>query len=279
MRYKQIVWGVGAFFLVGSGLCLVLTAIATLAGWWFIPSQLVNQSPRLRVLLPLTAPTATPLSTPIVAEPTSALPDTLPDSATPTFTSPAPPAESPLSPDLPPSFIPVPSPTLPPTADSSAGELNLPAGSVNSLTKQGLATKLVIPKINVESSIVLAEIKNGTWEVDHLGSRLVGHLEGTAPPGSTSNMVLAAHVTTARGVYGPFAGLSLLRAGDEIIVYERDRPFRYEVIDYQVVDRAAVEVTYPSNNSEITLITCSQWSQEEGRYLERLVVKGRLMKN
>ncbi len=88
--------------------------------------------------------------------------------------------------------------------------------------------------------------------------------------------MLAAHVTVSAGVYGPFADLANLTAGDELYVYQGEQTFKYIIKDYQVVDRTAIDVTYPSEQGEITLITCTNWSSQEGRYLERIVLKGYL---
>jgi LPXTG-site transpeptidase (sortase) family protein len=144
------------------------------------------------------------------------------------------------------------------------------------VVQPGVASRLLIPKINVNSPVRFAPIANGTWMVDHLGQS-IGHLEGTAPPGADSNMVLAGHVTLSAGVLGPFAELSQLAPGDTIIVYEGAKEHLY-VVDYlQTVARTSVEVVYPSESGEITLITCINWSNREGRYSNRLIVKGHLV--
>lgn len=122
---------------------------------------------------------------------------------------------------------------------------SLPIGSVNSITHEGVATRLVIPKLNLDAPVVLSPIENQTWQVDDLGTDKVGHLEGTAPPGSNSNIVLAAHVTVAAGVYGPFANLSQLQPGDQVYVYYGQDVYEYIIDDYETVDRTAVEVTHP----------------------------------
>jgi LPXTG-site transpeptidase (sortase) family protein len=158
----------------------------------------------------------------------------------------------------------------------AAPEIALPPGSVNSITQEGVGTRLVIPKLNLDAPIILSPLEGESWKVDHLGTDYVGHLEGTAPPGSASNIVLAAHVTVSAGVYGPFANLGNLAAGDEVYVYQGEQAFKYVIADYQVVDRTAIDVTYPSEQGEITLITCTNWSSQEGRYLERIVLKGHL---
>jgi len=92
-----------------------------------------------------------------------------------------------------------------PEPAQAASELALPPGSVNSITQEGVGTRLVIPKLNLDAPIILSPLEGESWKVDHLGMDYVGHLEGTAPPGSSSNVVLAAHVTVSAGVYGPFA--------------------------------------------------------------------------
>jgi LPXTG-site transpeptidase (sortase) family protein len=153
---------------------------------------------------------------------------------------------------------------------------SLPPGTVNSVTQAGTATRLVIPKLNLDRPILLSPIKNQTWQVDHLGQS-VGHLEGTAPPGSNSNMVLAGHVTLAANVYGPFAGLAQLAPGDVVYVYSGDQKFKYIIDNQQTVARTAVEVTYPTDSGQVTLITCNNWNYELGRYQNRLVVRGHLV--
>jgi LPXTG-site transpeptidase (sortase) family protein len=139
------------------------------------------------------------------------------------------------------------------------------------------ATRLVVPTMNLDVAVVLSPIVNQTWKVDHLGEDLVGHLEGTASPGAPSNLVLAGHVTLAHNVYGPFAGLGNLQPGDTIIVYDGDEPYTY-IVDYrQLVARTAVDVTYPTSTGRVTLITCSNWSDQLGAYQERLIVVGHLV--
>ena len=153
----------------------------------------------------------------------------------------------------------------------------LPTDSVNSINQDGLANRLVIPKMELDAPIVIAPIKNQTWQVDHL-EQSVGHLEGTARPGSNSNLVLAAHVTLETGEYGPFAGLGNLSPGDTVFVYDGDqKKYEYVIDSHDTVDRTAVEVTFPTDSGQLTLITCNNWNDEEGRYMERLVIKGHLL--
>lgn len=138
------------------------------------------------------------------------------------------------------------------------------------------ATRLVIPAMDLDIPVTISPIADQTWQVDHLGQDLVGHLEGTASPGDLSNVVLAGHVTVAHNVYGPFAGLGQLKSGDPIILYAGDQSFTY-IVDYRkLVDRTDVKVAFPTHTAQVTLITCSNWSDELGAYEQRLIVVGHL---
>ena len=159
--------------------------------------------------------------------------------------------------------------TLTPTPSPTATPMRV-------INPRGVATRLVIPKINLDSPILLAPFDHSTWRVDHLG-QAIGQLEGTSPPGGNSNIVLAGHVTLDWNVTGPFAQLGQLLPGDLVLVYEREQGYLYQIDSLDKVEHTNVEVTYPSESGEITLITCTTWNDTEGRYVERLVVKGHLL--
>ncbi len=172
-----------------------------------------------------------------------------------------------------PTLTPTPWPTATPTATPTTTPTPTPI-----VAYPGMATRLVIPKIGVDAPIVLAPIINGTWAVDHL-DQMIGHLEGTAPPGSDSNIVLAGHVTLSAGTLGPFSSLSLLTPGDTVIVYEGGKEHLYQIENRQTVSSRDVHVVYPTDSGQVTLITCINWNSQEGRYTKRLVLSGRLVKN
>jgi sortase (surface protein transpeptidase) len=44
----------------------------------------------------------------------------------------------------------------------------------------------------------------------------------------------------------------------------------------QLVDRTDVQVAFPTDTARVTLITCTNWSDEIGAYEERLIVVGYL---
>lgn len=250
---------------MASPLALLIICVATilltgLAGWLLLGAE---EKSRIIQIAPVA-----PLS-PFVGAPTA---ETSQNSAEVAAASVLPPPEE-TEPVTENQVSPAP-PTPTPNVEEVLG-FPLPAGAVNSITQEGVGTRLVIPKLNLDAPIVISPIKNQTWQVDHL-DQAIGHLEGTAAPGSNSNMVLAGHVTLAEGVYGPFAGLAQLSPGDVLTVYQGDQKFNYVVDGYQIVGRTAIEVTHPTQTGQLTLITCNNWNNEAGRYEQRLVVKSHL---
>ena len=247
-------WIVAAAVIVATLLlvCAAITALAGGIGWLFGQGE-ESQLIRISSLAPLSTPAST-----------TSLPDAE-EATTPADslqTQPSPPPLS-LPENQPPpgteiDTAPSPQPQPPPTI---APEYIAPV------------TRVVIPRLNLDSPVALSPLENQTWKVDHL-HQTVGYLEGTALPGVDSNFVLAGHVTLASGVDGPFGNLGQLTPNDEIIVHSNGQEFVYVVNRLQTVDREAIEVTYPSDTAEITLITCSNWNDTENRYTDRLVVKG-----
>jgi LPXTG-site transpeptidase (sortase) family protein len=218
------------------------------------------------ISFPTYTPQPSPTPAPAMAASTQApLPETAP-TLSPTDGSPA---------NEPPPTVPASSPLPAPTSQLEQGiESPIRAGSP---LPERPATRLVIPAMGLDVPVILSPIVNRTWQVDHLGKDFVGHLEGTASPGDPSNVVLAGHVTLAHNVYGPFAGLGKLQPGDTIIVYVGDQPYTYRVDYRQLVDRTDVQVAYPTDGARLTLITCSNWSDELRAYQQRLIVVGHLV--
>jgi LPXTG-site transpeptidase (sortase) family protein len=137
------------------------------------------------------------------------------------------------------------------------------------------ATRLVIPKLGVDAPVVLIALRDGIWQVDQLTYE-VGHLQGTASPGDSSNIAIAGHVTLARGGDGPFRYLSQLRQGDEVLVFAGEQPYRYVVNEVRVVSPEDVQVTFPTADPTLTLITCANWNRERRVYDDRVIAIARL---
>jgi len=150
-----------------------------------------------------------------------------------------------------------------------------PMGLIVSLPDRP-ATRIVISAIDVDAPVVVIPIRNGTWDVEQI-THEVGHLQGTASPGDNSNVVMAGHITLTAGGYGPFRGLAQLQPGDEVLIYVGDQEvYVYEVDSLKTVEATAVEVTYPTTEPILTLVTCVNWDPVQGRYNDRLVVVARL---
>ncbi len=282
----------GAVIPLAIVACVSLAIVGGIVTWMAAregnsPDELVAEMVRGRQSARPVVPHSTPLPTltlppsPTLLLVAVATPQLLPSQATP----PPQPAEASVTEPQAPS----PSDSVTPMPSHTAAESNPQAGSEPQLETfiespirpssplpERPATRLVIPALDLDIPVTISPITNQTWQVDHLGQDLVGHLEGTASPGDPSNVVLAGHVTVAHNVYGPFAGLGQLESGDPIILYTGDQSFTY-IVDYRnLVDRTDIQVAFPTDTARVTLITCSNWSDELGAYEQRLIVVGHL---
>ncbi|MCL4303807.1 MAG: class F sortase [Anaerolineae bacterium] len=254
-----------AFGLLGSllgGACAMLMMVLLLLGhrWLLKPDSreaVVLGSPVTPILIP-TIP-------PLIVE-------------TPVPLADAPPVETPeaLLPTVTPERVPI-NPVLTPTPQQESAPI-APTAAAPPLAATGQATRLVIPAIGLDTWVVPAPRQGDSWQVDHLG-QIVGHLENTAAPGSSGNIVLAGHYTLeeTRGGPGPFYKLKGLVPGDVVTVYRGEERFDYIVDGFQTVDEKAVDVTYSTGTARLTLLTCTQWDRNRGEYLKRLIVRAHLL--
>jgi sortase A len=106
----------------------------------------------------------------------------------------------------------------------------------------------VLGKIDIQQVGISAMIAEG---VDHgTLKRAVGHIPGTALPGETGNIVLAAHRDTF------FRPLRNIQKGDEIALTTWNGSYRYRVESIEVVGPDDVGALAPTNQSTLTLVTC-----------------------
>ncbi len=138
---------------------------------------------------------------------------------------------------------------------------------------------LYIPKLALPRAVPIIELplKNETWDVTNLGQS-IGHLEQTSWLGKTGNTVLVAHIQLNFREMGPFRQLDQLKKGDQVMVYDRGGFYVYEVTDSKVVAPTNVEVTFPTPQAQLTLITCTVWDANRGVFAKRLVVTAKLLK-
>ena len=134
--------------------------------------------------------------------------------------------------------------------------------------------RITVPAIDLDTKVVPAIVKDGTWEVPKF---VAGYLEGTGrPSGDGGNVVLSGHLQSLTSG-NVFARLGELEAGDVIVLYTDDGVFEYAVASARLVTPRTVEVTYPTDDPRVTLITCAgDWDPIAQDYTQRLVVAGEL---
>jgi sortase A len=83
----------------------------------------------------------------------------------------------------------------------------------------------------------------------------VGHFEGTALPGEKGNCSIAGHRSYTYSEF--FNRLDELAIGDEITIKTPEGTFKYVVYDKFVVEPSRVEVLDATEDSTLTLVTCT----------------------
>jgi len=78
----------------------------------------------------------------------------------------------------------------------------------------------------------------------------VGHIPGTAFPGSSGNVGLAGHRTTF------FRSLRKISVGNEIQYSTQTGTFTYRVVSLRVILLSAIEVLDSTRRPTLTLVTC-----------------------
>ena len=106
-----------------------------------------------------------------------------------------------------------------------------------------LLTRLQIPKIQVDAIVVEGASRRELSEGP-------GHMKQTAQPGETGNAVITAHRDTF------FRHIYELNKGDQIQVRRSGRTFTYEVTGRKIVMPEDISVIKPTNDPQLTLITC-----------------------
>lgn len=91
--------------------------------------------------------------------------------------------------------------------------------------------------------------------------------------------MLTAHVTNASGLDGPFAKLTKLKYGDQIIVHAFGQKYIFEIRDSRVTKPFATSYAFEhlEDESYLTLITCQVYLPKSDTYLYRRVVRAVLV--
>ncbi|NJL94739.1 MAG: sortase [Anaerolineae bacterium] len=163
------------------------------------------------------------------------------------------------------------SPSAPGQAEAPGlpAEFSLPG--VAPLSNPASFPRILAPGAQLDGIVVTSYLRDAGWEIRHLDDR-VGHLEGTAWLGSGSNIVLAGHVELVDGRVGAFGQLDKMVVGDEIVLTEQGREYRYRVTEIREVEPTDLSVVYPTATERLTLITCGDYDFLSDSYQVRIVV-------
>lgn len=138
-----------------------------------------------------------------------------------------------------------------------------PSAETNIAPPSDGLTRLVIPKINLDVIVV-----EGTSRHQLLVGP--GHIVDTAAPGGAGNAVITGHRDTF------FRHIFELNKGDIVELRRNGGTYQYEVTGKKIVDPSDVSVIQPTNDAELTLITCYP-TYYIGPAPQRLVVSSRLL--
>jgi sortase A len=131
------------------------------------------------------------------------------------------------------------------------------------MSEGDLIGQVLIPELKIQGT-VLAGTEPETLD------RAVGHIFGTALPGTGGNVALAAHRSTH------FRDLRYVSPGQRIQVFTAHGDYDYQVEWTLVVNPEDVWVLDPSGAETITLVTCFPFDFV-GAAPQRFVVRGKLV--
>ncbi len=164
------------------------------------------------------------------------------------------------------------------------GSADLPANTttVNSIVTPIIAAaaptastipdaRLVLPNAGVYASIIDVFIRDGAWDVAHLGGS-VGHLQGTAPLDVVGNHALAGHSELRDGSRGIFAWIQELNYGDPIHIEVDGSTYEYRVTGIRRVEPSDLSVLRSADTDRLTLITCDDYNFLRDLYTTRVIV-------
>lgn len=137
-------------------------------------------------------------------------------------------------------------------------------------------TSISIPAIGVNAPIVTIGIRafpdgSVTWDTTNLTTQ-VGYLDGTSWFGEGGNVVLGGHSELAERAPSVFYNLDDLNVGDEIVVTVNGTQHRYTVTRKFDVATSDLSIVYPTNNEQLTIMTCDIDSYVNGTYARRTVI-------
>ena len=133
-----------------------------------------------------------------------------------------------------------------------------------------------IPVLSVKTSIVGVQLEKGSWDVSWLQNQ-AGWLNGTAYPTWAGNSVLMAHAVDAAGRPSVFSKLKSLNSGEYVFVYDQGFRYTYKVVSNRFVQPDDITILNHEESAYLTLVTCVNYDEKTGTYLQRVVVRAVLV--
>lgn len=133
------------------------------------------------------------------------------------------------------------------------------------ISPEQMLTRLRVNKIGIDAIVVEGASRKDLSEGP-------GHMKQTAEPGETGNAVITGHRDTF------FRHIHELSKGDQIQVQRNGKNFIYEVTGRRIVMPEDISVIKPTNDPQLTLITCYP-TYYIGPAPKRLVVFSRLVES
>lgn len=146
---------------------------------------------------------------------------------------------------------------------SAVNESDSPANNPPPNLTNSQNLKIIIPKINVNSSVLINIDPYNKSEYKEALEKGPAHAKNSSLPGESGNVFIFAHN------HSTFTMLNKLQPGDEINLKYQGKFFKYKVKKKEIVNPDQVEFLKPSNNGQtLTLMTC--WPP--GTNIKRLII-------
>ena len=136
---------------------------------------------------------------------------------------------------------------------------------------------LEVPALKINIPIIDVPAVGDSWDISWLDTR-AGYLHGTSYPTYSGNSVISGHVSLTNKKAAPFANLSRLRVGDEVIVQAVQYRYIYSVRVVKEIAPDNLSVFGRKPEPWITLLTCSGYEPSTGQFKTRLVVQALLVR-
>jgi LPXTG-site transpeptidase (sortase) family protein len=137
--------------------------------------------------------------------------------------------------------------------------------------------RLQISSLNLDEPITIVPIRDGLWDLEHLGSEL-GWLSATGShPEDKWAMVLAGHITLITGERGAFADLEQIDTGARLAYIWNGFEYLYEVRRKSRVAPDDVQAIFVPDGKVLLLMTCTDFDFLGHAYANRLLVRAELI--